>query len=196
MSIILIALIISGCAEQYDQDNAKNSTKTNPNYNNYGPESQAPTTEIKPVAEGFTAGWALIERPNEGFNIKFPHGWYWQRDTAMEKRLGYDFFIGFSPTQEKLDNHEYYIEFMVAADFNSFRKGIVYKIIENKGRKYVFTGDPLVGGTGMTEIVNAMADSFQALDKELIVVPFNRSNYYPEPSLEELERIVEQQGGF
>lgn len=129
LTIIFSCLVLSGCL------NKKDKTSPNPSLSKRGiekkvedPLAQEEIEETAPDVEENekieealpkkndeeTKDWLVYEKKEKNIKLKYHKHWYYQRDSAKEKELGADLYVGFAPSPEILAEGSFYpIEFIV-----------------------------------------------------------------------------------
>ena len=152
--LLAIVFITAGCigktTPQSDDNKSGGSEQTTVNANS----TQVPVGDL--------AKWQTLTRESEGFSMKLPQGWWWQRDSDLQAELDAGFAVGFAWNQGERDAQNYAVIFFIAnenelAGFDGYQKVATTQ----NDKQYVFRG-----AFQYRDIINAMAESFELLGTE------------------------------
>ena len=155
--LLAIVFITAGCigktTPQSDDNKSGGSEQTTVNANS----TQVPVGDL--------AKWQTLTRESEGFSMKLPQGWWWQRDSDLQAELDAGFAVGFAWNQGERDAQNYAVIFFIAnenelAGFDGYQKVATTQ----NDKQYVFRG-----AAQYRDIINAMAESFELLNEEINV---------------------------
>ncbi|MCK4540134.1 hypothetical protein KAU09_03205 [Candidatus Parcubacteria bacterium] len=105
--------------------------------------------------------WDVLERENEGFSIKYPHGWYYTVNRKEAVEMGYDMIIGFEFSEAVWDKKPHYSIELIIADKN--KKWLPYDGVSvdlgiKDGKKLI-----LQSPNENKKIVDKMSESFKII---------------------------------
>jgi len=87
--------------------------------------------------------WHILLREDNGFELKYPQGWYYTVKHKEAQELGYDLMIGFEPSADVWNQDPpYSIELLVVQkDFN-LKGEASFKEFDNHDKKYIIKTTP------------------------------------------------------
>ncbi|RLC37262.1 hypothetical protein DRH27_04030 [Candidatus Falkowbacteria bacterium] len=84
--------------------------------------------------------WDTFSRGEEGFQIDYPHGWYYTVDHETAGDLGYELIIGFAPTDKIWEQEPPYdIELLIMPanlELEEVPGRIIEQVMEKDNKKY------------------------------------------------------------
>jgi len=109
--------------------------------------------------------WQTLQRENEKLLVKYPNGWYYDRDEEAEKKLDYKFYIGFGESPEVLEKGAPYPVELIIVDksyqFPDFYSGTLEIVREEEGKKYILKIDDELK---YRKVLNIKAKSFEYIN--------------------------------
>ncbi len=132
--------------------------------NNQQVQENTQPTIIK--VEG-TENWRVYEKPEKNVRLLYHKDWYYDRDEEVEKKNGYDLYVGFAESPEILaKGAPCPIEFIIVSkeyQFPMYYSGYINTITTKDDKQYILrTDDQLM----YKEILDKMAESFEFLDEK------------------------------
>ncbi|MDP3900298.1 MAG: hypothetical protein Q8Q23_04420 [bacterium] len=173
--ILAAAFILSGCLKAGEIPVAKDRGIA------------AQNEQVAQVPVGDLAKWQTLARESEGFSMKLPQGWWWQRDVSAEQ-TPVKYFFGFTMSEEALNKGRDYPVELLAVDITAELRydGYLKVVSTQDDLQYI-----LRGAFQYRDIINAMAESFELLGTEI-----NDLGLQSEVSTKDWETYRNEEYGF